>query len=310
MLTQFKSWVLPAEEKQKRDVLLVPLSDFHTCGTTALFPYYDGRDLGIPPHRSMTGNNGEWRFKHGTYMPTAKQYMMFRHLTKCAEQIAAEKGNRRLVVVETGDSIEGTHHHSQQIATYNIREQVEVHVWLMQYFLHTIGFDSENGDVLYVGAGTETHTGDEEDGIAARLGAQVLPDGMDTFDFLPMDINGARFWFLHQGATAGRGITKGNALHSWMRNAYFSCLEESRVIPDCVISGHYHQSVYDTFTRRERTMHGIILPPFQTKTRFGYRVAASEFDSIGIRTVHIGGDGKIQVNAAMLMESRDEVIVV
>ena len=256
----------------------------------------------------MTGEAGGWKFKHGIYTPNAKQYAMFKHFTKCAEQIATERNGRRFVVVENGDAIDGVHHLTPQLATKNIGEQGAVHIWLMQYFLHKIGFDKNKGDLLYIGQGTEAHDGDEEDTMAQALGAEMMPNGDDTFDFLPMDILNNRFWFLHQGAGAGRGLSKGNALHNWMKSKYFECLEEERVIPSVVISGHYHNSVYTTFTRKDRTMHGIILPPFQLKTRFGYRVAAAELEGVGIRTIDIDGYQDIKINKAMLLQSRDEVV--
>ena len=93
-----------------------------------------------------------------------------------------------------------------------------------------------------------------------------------------------------------------------MKIQYFDLLEEGHNIPAVVISGHYHKSVYTTFTRRDKSMHGIILPPFQLKTRFGYRVAAAELEGVGIRTIDIDGYQDIKINKAMLLQSRDEVV--
>ena len=296
--------------KEEKGVKVIPLSDFHTGGSTALFPYYNGEDLGFPPHKKMTGENGGWKFKHGTYMPSAKQYAMFKHFTACAENIKNERGNNRFVVVSNGDGIDGKHHGTLQLATHNIGEQINVHVWLMQYFLSKIGFDKQKGDLLFSGQGTEAHDGDEEDSIAETLGAETLPNGDSVYDFLPLDINGRLFWFLHEGASAGRGLNEGNALHNYMRNVYFSCLEDGRRIPDVIISGHYHRNVYDTFTRKDRTIHGIILSPWQLKTRFGHRVAAAELDSIGARTIDVSAKSEIKVNAPMLLGGRDEIVFV
>ena len=53
-------------------------------------------------------------------------------------------------------------------------------------------------------------------------------------------------------------------------------------------------------------MHGVILPPFQLKTRFGYRVAAAELEGVGIRTIDVDGYQDIKINKAMLLQSRDE----
>ena len=303
-------WLKPKQTEQKqKKVKLIPLADLHTGGGTALFPYYNGTDIGHKPHKNMTGDGG-WQFKHGKWTPTAKQYTMFQHFTKCAEQIAQFRDDYRFIIVESGDSIDGKHHETPQLATRLVSEQIQVHVWLMQYFMAKIGFDKNKGDLIYIGDGTEAHDNDDENTIAQELGAELLPNGQETFDFMPMDIYGARFWFLHQGATAGKGFSTGNALHNYLRSQYWSCLEKGRKIPDCIISGHYHQDTYDTFTRNDRTMHGIILPPWQLKTRFGYRVAAAELDGVGIRTVDIDIDGTIKVNKPMLLRSQDEVVTV
>lgn len=304
-------WLRPKQAQQvPKKIKIIPLSDLHSCGSTALFPYYDGRDLGYAPHKNMTGENGAWQFKHQKYMPTGKQYLMFQQFTKCAEQIAQDRAEYKFIVVENGDGIDGKHHETPQLATRQISEQVDVHVWLMEYFLAKIGFDRTLGDALYIGAGTECHDGDEEDNIAERLKADTLPNGDDAFDFLPMDANGNRCWFLHQGASAGKGFSSGNALHNWMKNKYWECLEEGRKLPDLVFSGHYHKSVYDTFTRRDKTIHGIILPPFQLKTRFGNKIAAAELEEVGIRTVDIDEAGNIKVNKAMTIKTSDEVVTV
>jgi hypothetical protein len=311
MLTDIRKWFLPEEKKEQRDIKIIPILDLHSGGSTALFPYYNGDDLGIPPHRGMTGDNGGWRFSQSLYTPSAKQYQLFKHFTHCAEKIAQErKEGQRFIVVGVGDSIDGIHHDTLQLTTRRVSEQNSVHIWLMKYFMAKIGFDKNKGDLLYIGVGTEIHSGDEENNIAQDLDAEILPNGNDTFDFMPMDVNGKRFWFLHQGASAGRDLTLGNALHNWMKSKYFSCLEDKRVPFDCVISGHYHKNVYDTFTRKDVTRHGIILPSWQLKTRFGYRVAAAEMEEIGIRTIDVSADGEIKVNSPILMKVSDEVVTI
>jgi hypothetical protein len=134
MLNQIREWITPTVEIEiKKKVKVIPIADLHTGGSTALFPFYNGDDLGYPPHKNMTGNNGAWEFKHTTYLPTAKQYQLFRQFTKCAEEIAKEREQYKYVVVATGDGVEGQHHDTLQLATKNIGEQVDVHVWLMSY---------------------------------------------------------------------------------------------------------------------------------------------------------------------------------
>ena len=289
----------PLEDPKKTtscDTLLACPSDMHSGGSTALFPHYN----------QLQG--GFWQFKHTRYMPSGKQCDLANHWDDCADKTAIARQGKRLIIVGMGDMIDGSHHHTLQLATHNVDEQKDVHVWLMQRFMNRVGFDRSRGDKFYVLSGTEVHTGDKEDYIAKELQAENNPEGSEIFDFLPLDINGKLFWFLHQGAGPGKGANIGNSLVGWMRNKYFELLEQGLRIPDAIISGHYHVPVYTTFTRNYKTMHGIILPSFQLKTRFGYKVAAAERENIGLSTINISADGVIQVNKPYLMQGEDKVL--
>lgn len=286
---------LPWKGKDK-DTLVVPISDLHSGGATALFPHYNQLE------------NGFWQFKHTRYIPSGRQCEMAEHFDYCADRIAEMRDGKRLIIVENGDAIDGVHHHSLQLATHNPDEQMDVHVWLMQRFMKRAGFEKNKGDLLYVIAGTETHTKEKEDYIARELGAENHPDGADLFDFLELRINGRLVWFMHEGAGPGRGVNQGNALRNWMRDKYWERLEEGLNIPDVVISGHYHVPVYDVYVRRHRVMHGLILPSFQLPTRFTRKVAAAALAKVGIYTLEISRDGNVQINEPILMKYRDDAV--
>jgi hypothetical protein len=208
-----------------------------------------------------------------------------------------------------GDMIDGVHHHTLQLATHDMDEQMEVHVHLMRRFMTRTKFDKSRGDKFYVLSGTETHTADKEDYIAKELQAENNPEGTEIFDFLPLEINGKLSWFLHQGAGPGKGANIGNSLVAWMRNKYFELLEAGQRIPDLIVSGHYHVPVYTTFTRNYKTMHGVICPSMQLKTRFGYKVAAAERENTGVTTIDIPANGEIKVNRPYLMTVKENMMV-
>src|SRR5688572_1329394 len=126
------------------DTLLVVLSDLHSGGSTALFP------------------NRFWQFEHTNHTPTKQQQAMFEHFDKCAEHAKQQRKDKRLIVVHDGDAIEGVHHNSLQVLTYNTDEQMELHEDLMDHFLTRAEFDRKRGDKLYYVRGTESHTGDKE----------------------------------------------------------------------------------------------------------------------------------------------------
>ena len=86
-------------------------------------------------------------------------------------------------------------------------------------------------------------------------------------------------------------------------------MAEKKRPPDAVISGHLHKPTYSTYNSPQwTTTHGIILPSWQTKTRFGYRVAPSEINRIGMQTMEIKADGKIHVPPPMLLEIEDRTV--
>lgn len=288
---------MTSKQVKAKDILLIPLADMHSGSTTALFP------------------NMTWRFKHGDYMPRSKQISMYDHFMECARWVKANRKDKRLIIVNNGDAVDGIHHHTLQLTTQLTYEQVNVHIYLMNEFLKAAGFEKNKGDLLYYVSGTEIHTNNEEDYIARELGAEQNPDGSDLWDFLPIELNGRLLWFLHHGAGPGKGANMGDSLRLWMKNKYWEALEESYYgekmrLPDFVISGHYHVPMHVIYNHHYSDMHGMILPAWQMKTRFGYRVAASDAERVGMSSIIISANGDIKVNPPMLMKQPDETVKV
>lgn len=296
------------KKQPPKDAYILPISDLHACSTTAVFPYWYGQDLPIEPHKDMR-DDGTWKFKHSIYTPTSKQIKLFSLFTEAAQKVAENRKGKRLIFLGNGDMNDGKHHQSQQIATGVIREQISVATWLIKYFLAIAGFDYNKGDRAFVIQGTEAHDGDEEDGIAEAIQAERLPSGDAVSDFLQVEINNRLIWCLHQGAGVGKGINKGNSLRNWMKNKYVERLEQGLRVPDIVMSGHYHDPWYEPLARDGKiVMHGLILPPWQLKTRFGYRVAAAEVEKVGISAIDIKEDGDIKVHPHLFKRIEEEVV--
>ena len=270
--------------------MIVSLSDFHSGGSTALFP---------PKF---------WQFQHVNHTPTQKQKAIWKHFEKCAKEIATIRNGRRLLVFVDGDAIDGVHHMTPQVVTRDVNEQREIHQWLMDYFLREIGFEKDSGDRLYYVTGTEVHVNDSENRIGEDLGAEKNGD-LFAFDFLPLEVNGRLLWFYHQGASAGKGANIGNALRNSLRNAYFENKANGTRNPDMIVTGHVHKPAYETFSMLEgesvNVMHGMILPSWQRKTRFAYKVAPSEINKIGMAWFGISADGNISTPEFRIMKDDD-----
>lgn len=279
-----------------KDTTLLPISDTHVGGTTALFPHFNELPL------------GGWQFQHNRVTPSEKQNELALHWDYCADWVLQNR-KERLIIVLNGDLIDGVHHNSLQLTTHVPHEQAEVFIWLMNRFLKRSGFSKNKGDLLYIVTGTESHTGDIEYKIGEEIGAEPH-DHLGAYDFLPLEINGKLFWFLHQGANVGKGPNKGDSIRNWLKAKYWELLEEKERIPDFVISSHYHQPFYNSYERPTMTMHGMVTGSFQLKTRFGIKVAAAEREHIGMWPIEISGEGEIRKRDFLKMSMRDEVVKV
>jgi len=214
---------------------------------------------------------------------------------------------RRLIVVHDGDAIEGVHHNTIQVVTQNIKEQVEIHIDLMDVFLRKARFSRKAGDLLYYVSGTETHTGEHEQAIAKDLSAEKNPEGGRVFDHLELAVNGRILWLTHHGKKRGAGANEGNALRNWLRDVYWDCVKQEKRPPDFVISGHTHTPAYQTYVIPHKesyhTIHGIICPSWQEKTRFAYQVAPIDRNEIGAVYIEIMATGEIMMPVILKRQS-------
>lgn len=291
---------------QAKEIDLVPIADTHTGGITALHPNVrkDKRGKWQP----LTDMGG-WHYKNNPHFYlTSKQVDIWNHFEKCLDYVA-ENRTGRLFVLHMGDATDGDHHHTNQLVTHSVTEQKNTHIELMQYALQRMKFD--RGDMLAYLEGTESHVGDEEEDIARQLNAYQYPDGSYCAPFLEMNMNGALVWAYHHGVAAGDYPTRGEALTRALKKIYYQCKMRGARPPDLVLSAHTHDPVYSTYTQDYHTMHGVILPSFQDKTRFANGKVPLSVNKIGLQHIKIGVNGEIKVNKPLLMESeRGEVITV
>lgn len=268
-----------------KDTLIIPLSDMHSGGATALFP----------PHF--------WQGKHNNHTPTKSQKAMFQHFDKCAEYVRKNRKNKRVVVVHNGDAIDGVHHGTLEVVTYSQNEQLDIHVELMEYFLDKIGFDRRKGDQLYYTEGTESHVRDDEDRLAKFLPVQLSDEGLLVHPELMLNINGRKVLFLHHGPTRGRGVNRGNPLRLWMGSLFWTNLLKGYDQPDLVITGHTHTPAYNTYVQDWKVIHGVICPSWQMKTRYANGKAPAETNEIGLIVLEIKADGEIKVPVPLIAET-------
>lgn len=263
--------------RMKKDVLRVAVSDFHSGSNFALF-------LGRP-----------WQGKKTTVVhPRSIQVAIRKQFELFAGEVKAARKNKLVELIHNGDAIDGDHHHSGDVCTLSTVEQSNIHIELMTEFQKRIGWQA--GDKLYYTKGTPVHVNDDEEKIATELNAVPDSEGYYCHNFLELNTNGVRSWFVHHGKGRGEGANEGNALRNWLKSIYMDADKDSRAAPDIIYTGHVHDPTYNTFVYRRKmnfgTMHGIILPSWQAKTEFAHMKAPVSRNKIGgvFQTIYANGD--------------------
>jgi len=268
-----------------KDTVVVPISDMHSGGSTALFPNY------------------MMQFENANVSPKDEQKDMFAHWTACAEEIAKVRKGKRLLIVHDGDATEGWHHNTSQVVTMLENEQIRIHTELMDHFLQIVKFGS--GDDLYYVKGTEVHTNGSENVIGEDLDATPCGE-FYAWEELKLEENGIRLWFTHHGPIAGDGANFGNSFRNWLKNKiFYECVNNGVPIPHYIITGHTHKPCWTDYVgRHERKYHrlqGLICPSWQKRTRFGHRAAPLQLGDIGLQYFVISKDGLISDPVERLM---------
>ena len=122
-------------------------------------------------------------------------------------------------------------------------------------------------------------------------------------DECKMAVNGRWVWYTHHGGGAGDGQNEGDAYRNWLKRIYFNNLKEKKRQPDLVLSAHVHKPIYTSYVQDYHTIHGVILPSWQMKTRFAYKVAPFQKNAIGLTMTEITPGGDIRVMKPLLMET-------
>lgn len=270
-----------------KDILLVTVSDFHSGSNYSLFL-----------NRYWEGRKGNTHYANSMQVKIREQYEAF-----IAEVAAARKG-KKVILVHNGDSLDGDHHHSGDVCTLNELEQAEIHIELMNELQKGIGWRA--GDELYYTRGTETHVHEYENYIGKELNAVMCGDWW-VHDLLELTVNGVLVNWVHHGPRSGDGVNEGNAVRNWLRGIYFDALKDAADAAHIFYTGHVHSPTYSTYIYRNKmvfgTMHGIVLPSWQGKTAYAWKVASMARNKIGGVYQEIKQDGTIAVPRFSVMVS-------
>ena len=268
-----------------RDTLQVTMSDLHSGSNYALF---------LPNLWRGTNNN--------SHTAGGCQIEIRKHFEKFAGEVLAARKNKRVRLIINGDSLDGDHHHSGDVCTLDERDQADIHIELMQEFQKRIKWQA--GDEIYYTRGTQSHVHQMETYIGEQMNA-VMDGSFYIYDLLKLDTNGAMFWFVHHGPSAGEGANEGNGLRNWLKRHVEDCSKDKVRPADVIYTGHVHSPTYNTCVYRERmkwkTIHGVILPSWQAKTTYAWMKAPIQKNKIGGVYQTVFADGTIGIPQFSIM---------
>lgn len=277
------------------NTVLAVLSDMHTGSSKALFPRqgYKGEDA-----------------ESNHVSPNDKQLEIHTVFVRFAGEVAKARKDKRLIVVNLGDAVDGFHHGSLQESLFKEKDQSAAHVMLMTDFLKRVGFNKKKNDELYYVRGTEVHVKENENDIAQELGAVKAETGLYVNEILELNINGQLHVFAHHGKARGTGQNEGNALRNFLANIRADREKDEITRMDVLWSGHTHGHTWSSHIARVKggqfhEMHGIICPSWQAKTRFALGKVPMAVNSVGGVYVNIGVDGSFGVPRFVVQTTKD-----
>lgn len=250
--------------------LIIPIADPHVGSTRGLHPHYVKRSGGW----ATVDEAGGWFYKNNPhYYLNSKQLRMWRHYDAGILSLAElrKRKGAEVLLIYVGDVVDGDHHNTHQVTTRNETEQAEAFISIAEWTLEKLDF-TRGRDKLVILEGTESHTRDNEEVIGQRLPAEKFPGGASCAEFLEVEIQGNLCWFYHHGAQANYSFLTGTTLYNYIRKIYVEQRMNQKRPPNLIITADKHKIDYQTYRHNGHDIHGIILPPFQDKTRFANKL--------------------------------------
>ncbi len=208
--------------KKRKPIVLAISSDQHAGSTVGLCPY------------SVSLGDG------GNYKASKAQRWVWRKwrdgYVKRVKEVASDLGVGYTVVLN-GDVIEGVHHNTYQVITYNTSRQKTITNRVLRPLL-------DDADSVYFIRGTPTHVGQQaklEEDIAENWENVVRPNEFNfTWRILHLDVNRTRFNIAHHAPIGRLPWTRSNALGKISISGELNGYRRYGKAPDVIIRAHNH----------------------------------------------------------------------
>lgn len=203
----------------------------------------------------------------GQYDLTLYSSRVQQWLTRCwghfaDEYVPAVVGRRKFALLVNGDVLEGNHHGGHQLVSAAVKVQRRIALELLRPL-------AARAAEVYVVKGTECHTRDDEEEIAAELKARRCP-ATDNFapDWWDINVRGVLTSFRHHISTSSRRALGATALGVQLNEEQVQAAGAGTPIPRVVVRSHRH--VFGAY--EDGNGMAVVLPAWQLHTRHAHKV--------------------------------------
>jgi len=175
-------------------------------------------------------------------------------------------------LVINGDAVEGVHHKTTEIISSDSGDHLKAAIEILEPL-------ARKAEAVFVVAGTECHTHNQEQTLAKVLRAKPdLYAGVDAkgeprswaHQRLTIDFNGLRLvWRHHIGTSIRRGLAA-TQLSINLAEEQLEAVNNGEIMPNVVCCAHRH--VFGSYENDNGII--IVSPPWQGLTRFGHKVVS------------------------------------
>jgi hypothetical protein len=248
-------------------IAVVAVSDLHIGSTVAL----------CPPEGIEVADKG-------IYMPNKFQKTLWKYwLNFWTEYVPrATQGAEKVILVINGDTIDGVHHKTINIATpsWQAQESAAVSILAKTFSLCPVKFVHK-----FVVKGTDAHvdvSGVSEERIAEAIGAETNDIGEYASYQWRLDVGGMIFQFAHHIGVTSSAAYESSAPMREMVAGLVEAAQWDRSMPDVIVRSHRHRFIPVSIPSVRGRIHSVITPAWQLRTPFVERIDR-------MRMPHIGG---------------------
>lgn len=264
----------------KQSKLCIVLSDLH-CGSTAgIMP-----DRGIMPEGFHTLEGNEVKLNK------IQEWLMY-GWKDCWEWFYTEFKGEPFDIIFNGDCTEAVHHNTKEVWSVNETDH-------LMAAHHLIKDHCKRAEKVYFTVGTEVHVKDHEHALAFGLKSKgvnvIMPSGKGTqggaWRTLYKRMGTTLIKADHHITSSSRPYLEASQMSIHMGAERIEAARSGREVPKVYLRAHRHK--FGMFNDGYGML--VITPPWQTKTKFGYKVVPHAVEQCGMVVLDWRNGGDLPV---------------